>query len=55
VPLTWDTTLRFLMKRYAAGQVTPRLQRAEADFQRLAVSDARRVASLLAQHGPKPN
>jgi hypothetical protein len=54
VPLTWDTTLRFLMKRYAAGHVTPRLERSQADFQRLAVNDARRVASLLAEHGSRP-
>lgn len=52
-PINWDTTLRFLMKRYSAGQVTPRLQRAEADFRKLAIADARRVASLLAQHAPK--
>jgi hypothetical protein len=55
VPLTWDTTLRFLMKRYEAGQVTPRLQRAETDFTKLQVADARRVASLLGQHAGKPN
>jgi hypothetical protein len=55
VPLSWDTTLRFLMKRYEAGQVTPRLQRAEADFRKLPVADARRVASLLGQHAAKPS
>ncbi|MGL4440770.1 MAG: DUF2336 domain-containing protein [Bosea sp. (in: a-proteobacteria)] len=55
VPLSWDTTLRFLMKRYEAGQVTPRLQRAELDFKKLAVADARRVAALLGQHAAKPN
>lgn len=55
VPLSWDTTLRFLMKRYEAGQVTPRLQRAEADYRKLVVADARRVATLLGQHAPKPN
>lgn len=54
-PLSWDTTLRFLMKRYEAGQVTPRLQRAEGDYKKLLVADARRVASLLGQHAAKPH
>jgi hypothetical protein len=55
VPLAWDTTLRFLMKRYEAGQVTPRLQRAEADYKKLLVADAKRVATLLGQHAVKPS
>jgi hypothetical protein len=55
VPLTWETVLRFLMARYEAGQVIPRLQRAEADYKRLQVSEARRVASLLGMHSGKQN
>jgi len=55
VPLTWDTVLRFLMARYEAGQVIPRLQRAEADYTRLQVGEARRVASLLGMHSGKQN
>lgn len=55
VPLTWETVLRFLMTRYEAGQVIPRLQRAEADYKHLQVSDARRVASLLGMHSGKQN
>ncbi|MCU0884691.1 MAG: DUF2336 domain-containing protein [Beijerinckiaceae bacterium] len=53
VPLAWETVLRFLMARYEAGQVIPRLQRAEADYARLQVSEARRVASLLGMHSGK--
>ena len=55
LPLTWETVLRFLMARYEAGQVIPRLQRAEADYKRLQVSEARRVASLLGMHSGKQN
>jgi hypothetical protein len=55
VPLTWETVLRFLMARYEAGQVIPRLQRAEADYTRLQVGEARRVASLLGMHSGKQN
>jgi hypothetical protein len=55
VPLAWETVLRFLMARYEAGQVIPRLQRAEADYARLQVSEARRVASLLGMHSGKPH
>lgn len=55
VPLSWDTTMRFLMVRYAAGQVAPKLQRAEEDFRRLLVSEARRVTQLLGQHAAKPH
>ena len=55
VPLKWETVLRFLTRRYEAGQVIPRLQRAEADYIRLQVSEARRVASLLGLHAGKPN
>jgi hypothetical protein len=55
VPLTWETVLSFLMARYEAGQVIPRLQRAEADYKRLQVGEARRVASLLGMHSGKQN
>jgi hypothetical protein len=54
-PIQWDTALHFLMKRYAAGHVTPRLQRAEADFQKISIAEARRVVALLAKHAPKPS
>jgi hypothetical protein len=54
-PIQWETALHFLMKRYAAGQVTPRLQRAEADFQKISIAEARRVVALLAKHAPKPS
>jgi hypothetical protein len=43
------------MARYEAGQVIPRLQRAEADYTRLQVGEARRVASLLGMHSGKQN
>ena len=55
VPVQWDTALSFLMMRYAAGNVTPRLQRAQADFQKITIAEARRVVALLAQHAPKLN
>ncbi len=53
VPLSWETTHLFLLRRYEAGQVVPRLQRAEIDFRKLLVADARRVVAMLAQHSDK--
>lgn len=53
--LNWETVLRLLVKRYEAGQITPRLQRAEADYGRLQVADARRVMHMLVEHGSRPN
>ncbi len=53
--LDWSTMLRFLMKRYEAGHITPRLQRAELDYGSLEVQDARRVVGMLVAHAPKPN
>ena len=53
--LDWSTMLRFLMKRYEAGHITPRLQRAELDYGGLDVNDARRVVGMLVQHAPKVN
>ncbi len=53
--LDWSTMLRFLMKRYEAGHITPRLQRAELDYGGLEVADARRVVGMLVTHAPKPN
>ena len=55
VPLSWETTHLFLLRRYEAGQVVPRLQRAELDFRKLYVADARRVVAMLAQHAGKPH
>ena len=53
--LEWSTMLRFLMKRYEAGHITPRLQRAELDYNGLDVADARRVVGMLVNHAPKVN
>jgi hypothetical protein len=55
VPLSWETTHLFLQRRYEAGQVVPRPQRAELDFRKLLVADARRVVAMLAQHAAKPH
>lgn len=54
-PLSWDTTHLFLTRRYEAGQIVQRPQRAEIDFRKLHVADARRVVAMLAQHAGKPN
>ncbi len=48
--LNWQTTLRFIMKRYEAGQITPHVQRAEADYAKLSHADAVRVTHVLVQH-----
>jgi uncharacterized protein (DUF2336 family) len=53
--LYWDTTEAFLRKRYEAGNVPPRLQRAARDFEQLTLADARRVVALLVKHAGKPN
>ncbi len=53
--LDWSTLLRFMMKRYEAGHITPRLQRAELDYKGLEVADARRVVGMLVNHAPKAN
>jgi Uncharacterised protein conserved in bacteria (DUF2336) len=49
--LSWGLTQRFLIKRYEAGRITPRLSNAERDYAALRITDARRVVSLLVQHG----
>ncbi len=52
--LYWETAERFIRRRYEAGNVPPRLQRAERDFAQLTPAEARRVVALLVRHAAQP-
>jgi hypothetical protein len=51
--LSWSAVELFLSRRYDAGSVPRRLQRAQQDFEALNVADARRVVDLLVRHAGK--
>jgi hypothetical protein len=56
VGLGWGAVELFVKRRYEAGNMPPRLSRAQRDFESLSAADARRVVDLLVQHaGRKSN
>lgn len=51
--LGWAAVELFVKRRYEAGNMPPRLPRAQRDFEALSVADARRVVDLLVQHAAR--